>query len=183
MDAAPLLTDLGLPFKVGIDDLVSLVPIYGDVIAGLLQLYQVLLSILFGIDYTVALTMLVTVVVDIVVGIVPLLGDYLDYLFKANLRNLETLEVRSRPVSRILADVTSLPELASQLAQCRKIPHSPNASLVILPQGGIHPITSLEVAIWKSFLGQQGICRTSRQHQTRGRGQDEAYAAGRRLPC
>ena len=31
--------------------------------------------------------------IDTVVGIVPVLGDYLDYLFKANLRNLETLEV------------------------------------------------------------------------------------------
>lgn len=73
LDAAPLLTDLGLPFKVclitahavgirrslqslaqvGIDDIVSLVPIYGDVIAGILQLYQVFLSFLFGIDYSI----------------------------------------------------------------------------------------------------------------------------------
>lgn len=31
--------------------------------------------------------------IDTVIGsIVPILGDYLDYLFKANLRNLETLE-------------------------------------------------------------------------------------------
>ena len=37
---------------------------------------------------------LLTVIIDIAVGIVPVLGDYLDYLFKANLRNLETLEVR-----------------------------------------------------------------------------------------
>ncbi|KAJ9115274.1 hypothetical protein QFC20_001141 [Naganishia adeliensis] len=92
LDAAPLLTDLGLPFKVGIDDIVSLVPIYGDVIAGILQLYQVFLSFLFGIDYSILGWMLLTVVIDTVVGFVPVLGDYLDYLFKANLRNLETLE-------------------------------------------------------------------------------------------
>jgi hypothetical protein len=39
--------------QVGIDDIVSLVPIYGDVIAGILQLYQVFLSFLFGIDYSI----------------------------------------------------------------------------------------------------------------------------------
>ncbi len=33
------------------------------------------------------------VVLNTVVGLVPLLGDYLDFLFKANLRNLKMLEV------------------------------------------------------------------------------------------
>ncbi|KAJ9103365.1 hypothetical protein QFC19_004464 [Naganishia cerealis] len=92
LDAAPLLTDLGLPFKVGIDDLVSLIPLYGDLASAILQLYQVFLSFLFGIDYAILGWMLLTVLIDTVVGIVPVLGDYLDYLFKANLRNLETLE-------------------------------------------------------------------------------------------
>ncbi|KAJ9095603.1 hypothetical protein QFC21_005474 [Naganishia friedmannii] len=92
MDANPLLTDLGLPFKVGIDDIVSLVPFYGDLVSAVLQLYQVFLSFLFGIDYSILGWMLLTVLIDTVVGIVPVLGDYLDYLFKANLRNLETLE-------------------------------------------------------------------------------------------
>jgi hypothetical protein len=104
-------------FQVGIDDLVSLIPVYGDLASGILEIYQVLLSILFGIDYTVALTMLATVVVDIVVGIVPVLGDYLDYLFKANLRNLETLEVRIHLwCSRTSADVLSSLGLALEFA-------------------------------------------------------------------
>lgn len=98
----------------------SLVPIYGDLLSGILQLYQVFLSFLFGIDYAILGWMVsfesiwpiecltddnssqfLTVLIDIVVGIVPVLGDYLDYLFKANLRNLETLEVSFVATDRI----------------------------------------------------------------------------------
>jgi hypothetical protein len=108
---------ISLTLQVGIDDLVSLIPLYGDLLSGVAQLYQVLLSILFGIDYSVALSMLVTVVVDIVVGIVPIAGDYLDYLFKANLRNLETLEVSCpAQLGQTLADNPFSTELASEFA-------------------------------------------------------------------
>lgn len=40
-------------FQVGIDDFVSLVPFYGDLLSGILQLYQVFLSCLFGLEYGV----------------------------------------------------------------------------------------------------------------------------------
>jgi hypothetical protein len=73
LDAAPLLSDLGLPFKVsrqrpsespafnldemlhspqaGWSEVIGLVPVYGDLVAAVLQLYQVYLSFLFGIGY------------------------------------------------------------------------------------------------------------------------------------
>lgn len=68
LDAAPLLADLGLPFRVsalvyklsglinakkaGLDDIISLVPIYGDILSGILQLYQVWLCFIFGVPRT-----------------------------------------------------------------------------------------------------------------------------------
>lgn len=39
--------------KVGLDEIISLVPIYGDIVAGILGLYQVYLSALFGIEWQV----------------------------------------------------------------------------------------------------------------------------------
>ncbi|KAL7424448.1 hypothetical protein Q5752_000131 [Cryptotrichosporon argae] len=92
LDAAPLLSDLGLPFRAGLDDIVSLVPIYGDLLAGVFQLYQVWLCAVFGVPRDMLLSMLFNVVLDVVVGFLPIIGDLLDVLFKSNLRNLALLE-------------------------------------------------------------------------------------------
>ncbi|WWC64769.1 uncharacterized protein I303_107381 [Kwoniella dejecticola CBS 10117] len=92
LDAAPVLADLGLPFRAGLDDIISLVPIYGDLISGILQLYQVWLSFIFGVPKDILGYMILNVFLDVIVGLVPILGDFLDNLFKSNLRNLALLE-------------------------------------------------------------------------------------------
>ncbi|WRT70067.1 uncharacterized protein IL334_007061 [Kwoniella shivajii] len=92
LDAAPVLADLGLPFRAGLDDIISLVPIYGDLVSGILQLYQVWLSFIFGVPTNILGYMVLNVFLDVVVGLVPILGDFLDNLFKSNLRNLALLE-------------------------------------------------------------------------------------------
>ncbi|KAF8755412.1 hypothetical protein RHS01_05096 [Rhizoctonia solani] len=75
LDALPFLTNAGLPFKVGVDDIISAFPVWGDIVGTVLSLYQI-----------------VNVVIDLFIGIVPFFGDALDVLFKANLRNLDLLE-------------------------------------------------------------------------------------------
>ncbi|WVQ74347.1 hypothetical protein IAR50_003947 [Cryptococcus sp. DSM 104548] len=92
LDAAPVLADLGLPFRAGLDDIISLVPIYGDIVSGILQLYQVWLAFIFGVPTNILGYMLFNVIIDVLVGIVPLIGDFIDNLFKSNLRNLALLE-------------------------------------------------------------------------------------------
>ncbi|WVN90912.1 uncharacterized protein L203_106157 [Cryptococcus depauperatus CBS 7841] len=92
LDAAPVLADFGLPFRAGLDDIISLVPIYGDIISGILQLYQVWLCFIFGVSRNVLGYMLFNVLIDCLVGIIPLVGDFIDNLFKSNLRNLALLE-------------------------------------------------------------------------------------------
>lgn len=57
MDAAPVLADAGLPFRAGLDDIISLVPLYGDIVSGVLQLYQVWLCWLFGVPLNVCIQM------------------------------------------------------------------------------------------------------------------------------
>ncbi|KAL7409317.1 hypothetical protein BDY24DRAFT_419032 [Mrakia frigida] len=92
MDASPLLTDLGLPFKAGLDDIVSLVPLYGDALSAVLGFYGLWLAFLFGVPLNLIFWMAVNVLVDFVVGVVPIIGDILDNLFKANIRNLRLVE-------------------------------------------------------------------------------------------
>lgn len=159
-----MLSDLGLPFRAGLDDIISLVPIWGDIVSGIMQLYQVWLAWLFGVPIDVCVRMvscvfvcyssspysllppplllltsassplppslppsclplspspsasqlafralralralcalrtphrslqIVNVLLDTAVGVIPFIGDILDNLWKANLRNLALLE-------------------------------------------------------------------------------------------
>ncbi|KAG9081103.1 hypothetical protein FRC06_005823 [Ceratobasidium sp. 370] len=92
LDALPSLTHAGLPFKVGIDDIIGTLPIWGDFAGAVLSVYQVFLSWIFGVPRPILNYMVINVVVDMFLGIIPALGDVLDVLFKANLRNLDLLE-------------------------------------------------------------------------------------------
>ncbi|KAF8699898.1 hypothetical protein RHS03_06735, partial [Rhizoctonia solani] len=92
LDALPFLTNAGLPFKVGVDDIISSFPVWGDIVGTVLSLYQVYLSWVFGVPMAILVRMIVNVVIDLFIGIVPFFGDALDVLFKANLRNLDLLE-------------------------------------------------------------------------------------------
>jgi len=65
LDAAPVLSDLGLPFRAGLDDIISLVPLYGDIVSGILQLYQVFLCWLFGVPAQICGMMVSSVCVSL----------------------------------------------------------------------------------------------------------------------
>ncbi|KAG8887225.1 hypothetical protein FRB98_000322 [Tulasnella sp. 332] len=92
MDAFPFLSQTRLPVKVGLDDIIGVIPIWGDFVGVILALYQVFLAFLFGVPQAILTRMVVNVIIDGVIGIVPIVGDLLDVLFKSNLRNLELLE-------------------------------------------------------------------------------------------
>ncbi|KAG8986756.1 hypothetical protein FRB90_003807 [Tulasnella sp. 427] len=96
MDALPFVSQ-ALPFRVGIDDVISLIPVWGDGIGFLLSLYQIYLAWLFGVPSFLLGRMLINTVADFFIGVIPLIGDFLDVIFKAsvntaNLRNLALLE-------------------------------------------------------------------------------------------
>ncbi|KAF8605693.1 hypothetical protein BDV93DRAFT_543309 [Ceratobasidium sp. AG-I] len=92
LDALPFLNNAGLPFKLGVDDIISAFPVWGDFLGLILSLYQVYLSWAFGVPIGVLTNMIINVVVDMFLGIIPFIGDLFDVLFKANLRNLDLLE-------------------------------------------------------------------------------------------
>ncbi|KAL0577139.1 hypothetical protein V5O48_004853 [Marasmius crinis-equi] len=77
----------------GLDSIIgALIPVVGDIIGLLLGLYQVRLSTLFELKEDVVGLMMLYLIIDASVGFVPVIGDFLDIVFKANLYNLRLLE-------------------------------------------------------------------------------------------
>ena len=75
----------GTRIAVGLDALIGLLPIGGDVLTGLVQTGLVLVALRhYKVPRTVAVRMMANVLIDIIVGAIPLLGDLFDVGFKAN---------------------------------------------------------------------------------------------------
>ncbi len=81
----------GLPFRFGLDGLIGLVPVLGDVIAGLASSLIVIAAWFRGVPAVTLARMVVNVGIGVVVGMVPLLGDAFDVAWKANRRNYALL--------------------------------------------------------------------------------------------
>ena len=85
-DAVPV---PGTDRKVGIDPVLGVLPIGGDVASALISLYIVAESARQGVERETLAAMLVNVAIDAGVGSIPALGDLFDAGWKANKRNLE----------------------------------------------------------------------------------------------
>src|SRR5215470_13189258 len=83
----------GTRIRLGLDALLGLLPIGGDVLTGLVQAGLVLVALShYKVPKTVAARMAANVLIDIAIGAIPLLGDLFDVVFKANTRNIQLLE-------------------------------------------------------------------------------------------
>jgi hypothetical protein len=79
----------GTGFRVGIDPMVSAVPVVGDAVGAALSLYVVAEAAYLGVSFLTVLRMLANVAVDAVGGSIPYVGVVFDVFWKANKRNLE----------------------------------------------------------------------------------------------
>lgn len=75
--------------KVGLDALLGLVPVAGDVIAAALGLYLVWEARNLGMPRWQLWRMAGNVGVDTLIGAVPVAGDLFDFLYRSNTRNLK----------------------------------------------------------------------------------------------
>ena len=88
----------GTKVRVGLDGLLGLLPLGGDVLTGLVQAGLVLIALgRYRVPPAVAARMMANVLLDVGVGAIPLLGDLFDVAFKANTRNMALLEPYLRP--------------------------------------------------------------------------------------
>ncbi|MEL6208977.1 MAG: DUF4112 domain-containing protein [Pseudomonadota bacterium] len=77
--------------RIGVDALLGLVPVAGDLIGGALSTWVLYNGYRLGASWPTLLRMLANVFIEMLVGAVPLLGDLFDMGFKANQRNVRLL--------------------------------------------------------------------------------------------
>ena len=82
----------GMQRKVGLDALVGLVPVAGDIIAAGMGLYLVWEAKNLGMSRWHLARMVGNVGVDTVLGAVPVAGDLFDFVFRSNTRNLRIVK-------------------------------------------------------------------------------------------
>jgi hypothetical protein len=84
----------------GLDPLIGLIPWIGDVTTPLFSAVLLFHGVRLRIPRVVQLRMLLNAAIDVAIGLVPLVGDFFDFGWKANVRNLALLERHARPGSR-----------------------------------------------------------------------------------
>lgn len=90
----------GTNIRIGLDALLGLLPVGGDVAGGLFSGLIILQAARSGAPTPVLGRMLGNVVIDVVLGTIPLIGDVFDVAWRANTRNVRLLESwRERPAS------------------------------------------------------------------------------------
>jgi hypothetical protein len=96
LDAVAKLLDIafilpGTNVRYGIDGIIGLIPVVGDVIATAFSLWLVREARALGAPWHITARMLGNVAIQGVVGAVPVAGDAFDVLFRANIRNVRML--------------------------------------------------------------------------------------------
>lgn len=81
----------GLKRKVGLDAMLGVIPVAGDLIAAALGLYLVWEARNLGMSRWQLARMVGNVGFDTLVGAVPVAGDLFDFLYRSNTRNLRII--------------------------------------------------------------------------------------------
>ncbi len=82
----------GLRTKVGLDAMLGVVPVIGDLATAGIGLYLVFEARQLGASRWLQTRMIGNLVLDFAVGAIPVLGDFFDVLFRAHYRNLKLLQ-------------------------------------------------------------------------------------------
>ncbi len=82
----------GTQIRFGIQPIIGLVPVLGDVIGLLLTGFVIVQAWLIGAPRSLLGRMVTIAIADFFIGLVPVVGDVGDVVFKANTRNLKLLE-------------------------------------------------------------------------------------------
>jgi len=82
----------GTRLRFGLNSVIGLAPGAGDAILALISLYIVYEAIRLGLPRAKIARMLLNVAVEAGLGVFPVLGDALDVVWKANLRNVDIID-------------------------------------------------------------------------------------------
>lgn len=82
----------GTKVGIGLDPIIGLLPIGGDMLGLLLSFYIIIKSAQLGVSTATLGRMVINVIVDSLVGAIPILGDLFDFAWQANNYNIILLE-------------------------------------------------------------------------------------------
>jgi hypothetical protein len=82
----------GTGFRIGLDALLGLVPVMGDVVGVLLSGYIVHEAARLGVPAGILFRMVMNVAIEGLLGAIPFAGDVFDAAWKANQRNVRLLD-------------------------------------------------------------------------------------------
>ena len=82
----------GTRIRLGVDSLLGLVPVVGDIAAQVVAGYLIWEARQLGVSKLTLWRMVGNTLIDTVVGAVPLVGDAFDIAFRANMKNLRLLQ-------------------------------------------------------------------------------------------
>jgi hypothetical protein len=82
----------GTNVRLGIDALIGLVPIVGDLVSQVISTYIIWEARQLGVSRFTIARMIGNTAIDTVVGLVPFAGDAFDVVFRANMKNLALLK-------------------------------------------------------------------------------------------
>ena len=82
----------GTKFRIGLDPIIGLIPGAGDFIGTALSAYIIIEAARLGLPKQTLGKMVYNIVLESVVGAVPIVGDWFDFAWKANVKNIELLE-------------------------------------------------------------------------------------------
>lgn len=81
----------GTKIRMGLDGLIGLVPVVGDLVSAMISSYVIWEAKNLGVSKFTLSRMMGNLAIDTVVGIVPVVGDAFDVAFKTNIKNLALL--------------------------------------------------------------------------------------------
>jgi hypothetical protein len=79
-------------FKIGVDALIGLLPVAGDMAGLVLSSYVLIEAQRLGVSPAIKLRIIANMLIDFVGGLLPIVGDIFDAYFKANTRNTRLLK-------------------------------------------------------------------------------------------
>jgi hypothetical protein len=94
----------GTRMTFGLDPILGLIPGLGDLTTPFFSVVVLLQAVRLRIPRVVLLRMLMNAAIDMATGFIPLVGDIVDFGWKANVRNLALLEQHARPGTKASAD-------------------------------------------------------------------------------
>ena len=82
----------GTGYRFGLDPLLGFLPGGGDTLTGLISAYIIWEAALLGLPRSTMLRMAWNILLEVIVGTIPFVGDFFDFAWKANARNVRLLE-------------------------------------------------------------------------------------------